>query len=162
MPSDIVIPDNATDAGAVDVQASEVKSGTAVDAAASATAADATFVAAIPIADVLAIAAPSAVKILTTMLADDDPAFIGQLIQHSSSEISKTSFPVDNLANAVNTVPKTVRPSTVSTSTVSMIMDDSPIFNARAAIEPFLMKVALQWRCAMCADQRCDYCYPRL
>ena len=92
------------------------------------------------------------VKILTTMLADDDPAFIGQLIQHSSSKISMTSFPVDGLANVVNTVPKTVRPSTVLTSTVSMIVDDNPIFNARAAIEPFLMKVALQWRCAMHAD----------
>ena len=33
-----------------------------------------------------------------------------------------------------------------------MIVDDNPIFNARAAVGPFLMKVALQWRCAMRAD----------
>ena len=75
---------------------------------------DATFVAAIPIADVVAIAAPSAVKMLITTLADDDPASIGGVIQHSSSKISKTSFPVDDLANVINTVPKTVGPFTVS------------------------------------------------
>ena len=34
-----------------------------------------------------------------------------------------------------------------------MIADDNPIFNACAAVGPFLMKVALQWRCAMRADQ---------
>ena len=119
---------------------------------ASTTAADATFVADSSTADIVATSEPPAVKILTTMPADDDPAFIGQLIQHSSSKISKSSFPIDDLANIVNTVPKTVRPSTVLTSTVSMIADDNPIFNARAAIEPFLMKVALQWRCAMHAD----------
>ena len=33
-----------------------------------------------------------------------------------------------------------------------MIADDNPIFNACAAIEPFLMKVALQWQCAMHAN----------
>ena len=34
-----------------------------------------------------------------------------------------------------------------------MIADVNPIFNACAAVGPFLMKVALQWRCAMRADQ---------
>ena len=29
-----------------------------------------------------------------------------------------------------------------------MIADVNPIFKAHAAVEPFLMKVALQWRCA--------------
>ena len=86
------------------------------------------------------------------MLADDDPAFIGQLIQHSSSKISKASFHVDDLANVVNTFLKAVRPFTVLTSTVCMIADDNPIPNAHAAVKPFLMKVALQWQCAMCAD----------
>ena len=111
--ADIVIPDTATDAGAVDVQASEVKSGTTVTTAASTPAVDATFIAAISIADVVAIAAPSAVKILITTLADDDPAFIGGVIQHSSSKISKASFPVDDLANVVNTVPKAIGPFNV-------------------------------------------------
>ena len=78
-------------------------------------------------------------------LADEDPVYIGEVIQHSLSKISKTSFPVDDLANIINTVPKAVRPSTVLTSTVSMIADHNPILNARAAIEPFLMKVTLQW-----------------
>ena len=113
----IVIPDTATDAGAVDVQASEVKSGTTVTGAASTPAVDATFVAAIPIADVVAIAVPSAIKILITTLADDDPAFIGGVIQHSSSKTSKISFPVDDLANIINTVPKAVGPFNVSTPT---------------------------------------------
>ena len=33
-----------------------------------------------------------------------------------------------------------------------MIMDDNPNFDARAAIGPFLMKVALPWRCVMRTD----------
>ena len=33
-----------------------------------------------------------------------------------------------------------------------MIADDNPNFNARAAIGPFLMKVALPWRCVMRTD----------
>ena len=86
---------------------------------------------------------------MVTTLANAHPTFIGRDITHSSSKISKLHFPIDELANVVNTATKAVGPSIVSTSAVNMIADDNLVFSAHAAIEPFSMKVTLPWRYAM-------------
>ena len=112
-------------------------------------AANTTFLVASSIADVAAITAPPPVKIMLPTLADDDLTSIGKVITDSSSKIPKSGFAIDNLANIANIFTKTVRPCTVSTSTVSMITDDNLVFNAHDIIKLFSMKVALPWRYAM-------------
>ena len=73
---------------------------------------------------------------MTTMLADDDPASTGRLIQHFSSESSNTRFVLDNLSNVIDIVPKAIKLSCVSTLTVEMIADNNLVSMAQAASLP--------------------------
>ena len=89
------------------------------------TVADTNFLVASPIADVAAIKAPSAIKIIISTLADDDPTSISKVIAHSSSKISRSRFSVDDLVDVVNTPTKAPLNSTLSGNVTNGIVDDT-------------------------------------
>ena len=113
----------------------DIDAPTATTTACTATTAaiDTTFITSSPTKDVTTDIEKATDKILISVIADDEPTFIGEDIQDFPSKISNARIDGDDLANVINIVPKAVKISSVSTSTIKIIADDNPVFMAQTA-----------------------------